>query len=83
VTIGKPPACATCRTLHHREIAADECEKQLEADVSLLNSVRAHVVGHGQNAGLTRETIHALAALARAFLAMKSTPADRWRDRSR
>lgn len=71
--------CATCRTLHHREIAAEECAQQLEADVALLNRSRVHIAGHGRECGLSRETIHALAAVVRAFLATKSTPAERWR----
>lgn len=65
-----PDPCLTCRTLHHRDEAAAACAAQLEADVTLLNSHRVHIVGHGVNAGITRETIHALAAAVRAWLRM-------------
>lgn len=65
-----PDPCLTCRTLHHREDPPAACAAQLEADVVLLNANRVHIVGHGVNAGITRETIHALAAAVRAFHAM-------------
>lgn len=70
-------ACNLCRTLHHREVAAAECAKQLEADVALLNSSRVHIVGHGVKSGLTRETVHALASLLRAFHATITVDVER------
>lgn len=69
-----PEPCNTCRTLHHREEAAAACAAQLEADVSLLNASRVHIVGHGRHSGMTRETIHALAAVVRAFNATRVEP---------
>lgn len=68
------PACVTCATLGGVDVDY-ECEELLEADVRLLNANKVHIVmtrdAHGTPAPITRETIHALAALLRALLASK------------
>jgi hypothetical protein len=46
-----------------------ECEDLVAADVKLLNASRVHIVG-ANHEGITRETIHALASVVRAFQRM-------------
>lgn len=71
-------ACQRCRTLHHRDEADAACAAQLDADTSLLNSKHVTICGHRQHAGMTRETIHALADLLRCVLTRTATPGERW-----
>jgi hypothetical protein len=44
---------------------ANECQRQLTHDITLLNSQKVHIV---PSRNLTRETIHALAGVVRALL---------------